>query len=138
MRPFGPQQTVRPAPHPVPFVEQSRRNISLGEQHKPDVNHIHGRTSEDVKTVYILELIASTSPGVEWKLHDGRNSERRDGDGTTSEDTLADCVVCAMEKIDQLARSKNARKADNQDPLQVVHRNSVGHFLQLLTDFTNT
>ena len=71
--PFGPLPATRPAPRPWPFVESNTRTISLGEQDKPNVNHIHGRANEDDVPIYGTALMASESPVVEQKPHDGDN-----------------------------------------------------------------
>ena len=42
----------------------------LGEQHKPDVTHIHGRAKENTETDDCTELVASESTGVERKPND--------------------------------------------------------------------
>ena len=56
-----------------PFVERSKPTISLAEQGKSDVTHIHGKVNEDYITIYGAVLMASESPEVEQKPHDGDN-----------------------------------------------------------------
>ena len=71
--PRGPLPTIRPAPRPWPFVEQSKPTILLRENDKPDVTHIHGRANENDVPTYGTTLMASESPSVEQKPHDGDN-----------------------------------------------------------------
>ena len=70
--PFGPLPTIRTAPHPWPFVERSKPTISLGEQNKPDVTHIHERANNvDDERIHGTALMALKSPRVENKpYHD--------------------------------------------------------------------
>ena len=70
---LDPLTTVLPSPRPRPFVERSKSSVSLGEQDKPDVIHIHDRGNQGGVSIYGTALMVSESAGIEQKPHDGDN-----------------------------------------------------------------
>ena len=73
---LDPLPNIRPAPRPWPFVERIKPIILLCEQDKPDVTNTHERANEHDIPFCDNALMASESPGVEQKSHDGGNLVR--------------------------------------------------------------
>ena len=70
---LDPLTTMRPAPRPWPFVEQSKLIISLGEQDKSDITHIHGKVHQDDVPIYGTVLMVSEMAGVEQEPYNSDN-----------------------------------------------------------------
>ena len=81
--------------------------ISVNEQHKPNVTHIHGRANEDDVPLYGTVLMASESPGVEHKPHDGDNQVTALVETGASDNYLYDQLILSPSTVARFLQSEN-------------------------------